>query len=1136
MDTAINIGLRTHGGAKMAALASMLTGIDKKEAQQIMLQMSRKNPQEFDRVGNALTILQASDGLEIDMTAFINTVGLPGLMALSVKLDALEKLKSPITKDVIIQFGKENNVDMQAVIDNWDYYAAMKPEVQKEALQTYTTLFTTMTNFKDEKERMIWVTAQAEMAAALKGNVGSTAYTKEYAIVLKALTVGPDGKPITINDYKTAVDYAQKGVVAKYGVDPLITSKDAKVPGGDKTGGDKKDPLDFLNSLAMRIKNVRDGAFDATKPLKSMMAAFTSKAAQKDASKMFTIFDGLQQRMLKLNVPKEFRDMIMGMSAEDFTDFAKLPKGKNMFDYAKDKNGKSLPKTKANITGLTKEGKAVMQTYREAQLGEFQLIQVETVKGIAAQSKAFNMLVSSGMSAAEALKVVEDQAVAAAIAAGTVGKKGSKEMNEFVKDIKAANDALEQQALINDLIGKAEDFKLVQQMPDLAKQMKGIGLSADQLAAVFDNPALMKAMIKDLADGKLDAKNIAEYLNSIETTKLIEIKTNFNKKDFAAAAAPGLEIVDEMFAVQEQLIRTGIDSRSSTDVQLVRGNESTMKSLQDQLIPYEAQVRSISDSIETMQRNVEINFSRKIEGYQKTIDTLDRSIEMQFNRPIQNLQDRTGILSHDLDVMNKAAEEINKRYDEQAAALDKVAQVNDEILDQQKKQIGLADALTSGDISAAASAIQEMRAAKAASSAKSTQDMLGEARNAELGRQRGAVTGLSKTQIEEEQYAISQKIYNLENNPLRLKMQKDILAEQDKIYALEQLRTAEIAKITVKEDELYKLNITSIKPIQDRLAKLGDENTLAQARIDKLVGEITVLGQNATAWEGVRVKIAASDLASKNFDTALGGLLASSQAIAAEWDTIIGKINSYTKAVPGSVSAIQNDISPTPEPTSEPTAPTPKPSDASAGAAPTPKPAAPPTKPPVVVKSGDTLSSIAKANGTTVSAILAVNPKLTTDSKYNNGETIFSGTKITLPTAAATGSNPAVSNLDKRTGTGYSAFSFLASGGMVKPKYLASGGMVKPKYLAIGGMARGSDKIPAMLSPGEFIISRTGVENFGVQNLNNINNGTPTGNDVYNYNLSLSVNGSDMDADDVANTVIKKIKQLEGQRIRRQVV
>jgi LysM repeat protein len=425
--------------------------------------------------------------------------------------------------------------------------------------------------------------------------------------------------------------------------------------------------------------------------------------------------------------------------------------------------------------------------------------------------------------------------------------------------------------------------------------------------------------------------------------------------------------------------------------------------------------------------------------------------------------------------------------------------------------------------------IQEMRASKADAAARSTQDMLTAAREAELGRQRGGVTGLSRTQIEEEQYQISQKIYKLENDPARLQFQKNILATQDAIYKLEQERTAELEKIRVKEDELYKLNTTTIKPIQDRLAKLGDENTLAQSRIDKLVGEITVLGQNATAWEGVRAKIAASDLASKSFDTALGGLLASSQAITAEWNTIIGKINSYAKAVPGSVLEIQNEISPTAAPTSAPgagattatsapgsgaatpTTPTSAPTDAPT-AKPTAKPTAAPTKAPVTVKSGDTLSSIAKKNDTTVSALLAANPKLTSDPKYNDGNTIFSGTKIALPAPKTTSSGG---------GGGASNMLFKAAGGMV------------PQYFRVGGFARGADKIPAMLSPGEFIISKPAVENFGVQNLNNINNGTPMGNEVYNYNLSLSVNGTGMDADDVANTVIKRIKQLEGQRVRR---
>jgi LysM repeat protein len=51
----------------------------------------------------------------------------------------------------------------------------------------------------------------------------------------------------------------------------------------------------------------------------------------------------------------------------------------------------------------------------------------------------------------------------------------------------------------------------------------------------------------------------------------------------------------------------------------------------------------------------------------------------------------------------------------------------------------------------------------------------------------------------------------------------------------------------------------------------------------------------------------------------------------------------------------------------------------------------------VTVKSGQTLSSIAKANGTTVAAIKKANPVLTTNPKYNGGNTIFAGTKLVIP-------------------------------------------------------------------------------------------------------------------------------------------
>jgi LysM repeat protein len=65
-----------------------------------------------------------------------------------------------------------------------------------------------------------------------------------------------------------------------------------------------------------------------------------------------------------------------------------------------------------------------------------------------------------------------------------------------------------------------------------------------------------------------------------------------------------------------------------------------------------------------------------------------------------------------------------------------------------------------------------------------------------------------------------------------------------------------------------------------------------------------------------------------------------------------------------------------------------------------------PTK--VTVKPGDTLSAIAKANGLTLAEIRKINPVLMSDDKYDNGNMIWSGTKIVVdPGSGTKGTTPA---------------------------------------------------------------------------------------------------------------------------------
>ena len=115
----------------------------------------------------------------------------------------------------------------------------------------------------------------------------------------------------------------------------------------------------------------------------------------------------------------------------------------------------------------------------------------------------------------------------------------------------------------------------------------------------------------------------------------------------------------------------------------------------------------------------------------------------------------------------------------------------------------------------------------------------------------------------------------------------------------------------------------------------------------------------------------------------------------------------------------------------------------------------------------------------------------------------------------------------------------LAKLGNTKFGNFSSGGMV-PAYFAMGGLSKGTDTVPAMLTPGEFVIKKSAVDRIGVGTLNKINGyanggqvqGGTLGNSMYNsYSINLSIN-SNSDANDIANKVLETIRRVESQNIR----
>jgi TP901 family phage tail tape measure protein len=122
-----------------------------------------------------------------------------------------------------------------------------------------------------------------------------------------------------------------------------------------------------------------------------------------------------------------------------------------------------------------------------------------------------------------------------------------------------------------------------------------------------------------------------------------------------------------------------------------------------------------------------------------------------------------------------------------------------------------------------------------------------------------------------------------------------------------------------------------------------------------------------------------------------------------------------------------------------------------------------------------------------------------------------------------------------------------------KPTKQMYGGAIT-KYMAFGGMAVGSDTVPAMLTPGEFIVNKAAASAYGpmlkslneskypsmlgekstptVPVINNFASLSDNSTAVYNYSLGFNISGSNSNSNDIARAVIKEIKNIDSQRIR----
>jgi TP901 family phage tail tape measure protein len=649
---------------------------------------------------------------------------------------------------------------------------------------------------------------------------------------------------------------------------------------------------------------------------------------------------------------------------------------------------------------------------------------------------AFNRLRKAGLDTASAMKIAEDPITAAALATTKVGSEKWKNLLNTIKQVQGLLSKKEIQALLRGgVIEKADK----QSQITVSTALNRLGWTAEQIDKVLSDQEFTNSLAADLKDGKIDAKDLLNRLIQIKQLDKLDVALNFTTKEGAAEEFQKRydKVVGYLEAKKARIqIEIDLELGTAQNEILAREAENLIADIQYEIDDYEAELTGIEEQEEL----------------------------------------------------------INEKYDERKKALDKIAKSNDSIAKQQKAQLTLADALSQGDIAAAARAVQEIRAQQAQDRLEKQGDLLEVSKEKELGALRSK-NGRSRKQIEEEIKKLKKQIFIIEEETLEPARNRIRLAGVEKERAVDainaQILRWEVLAAKVNEAKL-RLTPEEMDAMEYQAGLIADllenwnnieDKTAILTIIKKELGLPTDTGAPAKEPSGPDAK---DDRPDGKTD-GLGGI-ADGKADKSEAQKTLEAFQASGQNIAGFIK--QQDF-----------------------LAETAKKAQ--------IKADQTASLAAfqdskmnvagfikqQDSASVNSAVAAKSAAERIAAEKKNQEKILKDLKI----------------MEKQT----NSISILQSKGIK----LAKGGVVK--YMADGGVfsSLGTDTVPAMLTPGEFVVRKYAVDNFGLDKLKAINSGTYNGDSMYNYEVNVNVQ-TGANPDQIARAVIGQIKQIESQRIR----
>jgi hypothetical protein len=347
---------------------------------------------------------------------------------------------------------------------------------------------------------------------------------------------------------------------------------------------------------------------------------------------------------------------------------------------------------------------------------------------------------------------------------------------------------------------------------------------------------------------------------------------NAKNQDIAAKRliAAGMSTSDAYEAVEDSTLAAAIaqmklGKKGREELKTIVDSAKKAKNALEGLSP-EALSDILKESIDVARDRIQIDFEFKVAG--------DMGVLRAAESEISALQFQIDDFQAGLQQISWKEDEINKKYDKRSEALDKINTINSQIADQQKGQLSIADALSRGDLSAAAKAIQDFRASEAQRALDGQKNALEAAREKELGAVRSS-SGKSRLQLEEDILKKEKEIFKIEEERLEPARERVRLAESARDIAVASLdlqslgyddltnkiKSAELGTVEYQKrlkealailQDMAKVKLpmeapAGQKPTEQFFNLPGKTNTRPGPEIDGKKGDV-VTGPKGTTW------------------------------------------------------------------------------------------------------------------------------------------------------------------------------------------------------------------------------------------------------------------------------------------------